>query len=96
VEFDESHEDRWSAGSIKLPDITPEELTELFFAIQLRYRQVKKRPPRGYMWDYFLGTMRYSYNFLSLAAQYAYFCLDNSVLVYKLLGKWVFTLKGKH
>jgi radical SAM superfamily enzyme YgiQ (UPF0313 family) len=96
VEFDDSHDDRWSAGSIKLNDITPEELTELFFAIQLRYRQVKKRPPLNYMWDYFLGTMRYGYNFLSLGAQYAYFCLDNSVLVYKLLGRWVFTLKGKH
>lgn len=96
VEFDEAHDDRWSAGSIKLNDITPEELNDLFFAIQLRYRQVKKRPPLNYMWDYFLGTMRYGYNFLSLAAQYAYFCLDNSVLVYRLLGKWVFSLKGKH
>jgi radical SAM superfamily enzyme YgiQ (UPF0313 family) len=96
VEFDESHDDRWSAGSIKLNSITPDELTELFFAIQLRYRQVKKRPPLNYLWDYFWGTMRYGYNFLSLGAQYAYFCLDNSVLVYKLLGRWVFTLKGKH
>jgi radical SAM superfamily enzyme YgiQ (UPF0313 family) len=96
VEFDEAHDDRWSAGSIKLDSITPEELNDLFFAIQLRYRQVKKRPPFNFMWDYFWGTMRYGYNFLSLAAQYAYFCLDNSVLVYRLLGKWVFSLKGKH
>jgi anaerobic magnesium-protoporphyrin IX monomethyl ester cyclase len=96
VEFDDAHDDRWSAGAIKLDGITPEELNDLFFAIQLRYRQVKKRPPFNFMWDYFWGTMRYGYNFLSLSAQYAYFCLDNSVLVYKLLGKWVFSLKGKH
>jgi radical SAM superfamily enzyme YgiQ (UPF0313 family) len=96
VEFDESHDDRWSAGAIKLDGLTPEELDDLFYQIQLRYRQVKERPPLKYMWDYFWGTMRYGYNFLSLMAQYAYFCLDNSVLVYKLLGKWVFSLKGKH
>jgi anaerobic magnesium-protoporphyrin IX monomethyl ester cyclase len=96
VDFDKSHEDRWSAGAIKLDDLTPEELTDLFFDIQLRYRQIKKRPPFNFIWDYFWGTMRYGYNFFSLAAQYAYFCLDNSVLVYKLLGRWVFTLKGKH
>jgi radical SAM superfamily enzyme YgiQ (UPF0313 family) len=96
VEFDKSHEDRWSAGAIKLEGITPDELTDLFHQIQLRYRQVKKRPPLGFLWDYFCGTMKFSYNFFSLSAQYAYFCLDNSVLVYKLLGKWVFSLKGGH
>jgi len=96
AEVDKSHEDRWRAGAIKLEGVTPEELSDLFNLIQLRYREVKKRPPLNFMWDYFCGTMRYGYNFLSLAAQYAYFCLDNSVLVYKLLGKWVFSLKGKH
>jgi anaerobic magnesium-protoporphyrin IX monomethyl ester cyclase len=96
VKFDKSHKDRWSAGAIKLEGITADELTDLFHQIQLRYREVKKRPPLNYLWDYFCGTMKFSYNFFSLAAQYAYFCLDNSVLVYKLLGKWVFTLKGEH
>jgi radical SAM superfamily enzyme YgiQ (UPF0313 family) len=96
VEFDKSHEDRWSAGAIKLEGITADELTDLFHLIQLRYRETKKRPPLNFLWDYFCGTMKFSYNFLSLAAQYAYFCLDNSVLVYKLLGKWVYALKGKH
>ncbi|MGA2678401.1 MAG: radical SAM protein [Sedimentisphaerales bacterium] len=96
VEFDKSHEDRWSAGAIKLEGITPDELSDMFHQIQLRYRQVKERPPLNFLWDYFWGTMRYGYNFLSLSAQYAYFCLDNSVLVYRLLGKWVFSLKGKH
>jgi radical SAM superfamily enzyme YgiQ (UPF0313 family) len=96
VEFDKSHKDRWSAGAIKLEGITADELNDLFHQIQLRYREVKKRPPLNYLWDYFCGTMKFSYNFFSLAAQYAYFCLDNSVLVYKLLGKWVFTLKGEH
>ncbi len=42
VEFDDSHDDRWSAGAIKLDSITPEELTDLFFAIQLRYQTGKK------------------------------------------------------
>jgi radical SAM superfamily enzyme YgiQ (UPF0313 family) len=96
VEFDKSHEDRWSAGAIKLEGITADELTSLFHQIQLRYRETKKRPPLNYLRDYFGGTMKFIRNPLSLAAQYAYFCLDNSALVYKLLGKWVFTLKGKH
>ena len=96
VKFDKSHDDRWSAGAIKLENIGPEELSDMFHQIQLKYRKVKRRPPLRYLWDYFYGNMKFCYNFPSLVAQGAYFCLDNSVLVYKLLGKWVYALKGKH
>jgi hypothetical protein len=95
AELDKEHKDRWSAGAVKLDDLTPQELSDWFFKIHLRYRQVKEWPSLNYIWDYLKGIFRFGWNLAPLIALLGYFVLDNSVLIYRLLGRRIFVMKGE-